>query len=363
MKTPMNESEIQAMNNSFKILHERRRNLLDNDETRELKERVKKIREYSINHLEELKVEAVEKLQDNGIEVVYADDSAEALKAIYDLVKDEECVAKSKSNTASEIGITDFFQDKGIKLVETDLGDRIVQFTAKKKSSHPIGPAAHLSLEEIAQIIREEFNREVKSDPQEILDIVKQDVLDGISHCKVGITGANSLAAEDGSSGDVAPRLAQSTGERGSGRSEDPYEPVDASNMAAPVIGTPLEDYANDDSWMRSEVASYADKDDPYAPPSANIGQMANQIWNGSELKESESLNNIMPPYDGNLVYEFSIGDYDVWYDLDDHTRVVVDKTSEPAERIEYLQIGGQSDHNMYIPPSTEHAIKLTSPV
>lgn len=199
MNTPMDESEIQAMNNSFKILHERRRKLLDNGKTRKLKERVREIREYSIDHLEELKVKAVEKLQDNGIEVVYAEDSAEALKAIYGLVKDEKSVAKSKSNTASEIGITDFFQDKGIKLVETDLGDRIVQFTTKKKSSHPIGPAAHLNLEEIAQVIREKFNREVKSDPQEILDMVKQDVLEEIAHCNMGITGANSLAAEDGS--------------------------------------------------------------------------------------------------------------------------------------------------------------------
>jgi len=152
-----------------------------------------------MDHLEELKVEAVEKLQSNGIEVIYAKDSKEALTAIYALVKDEKCIAKSKSNTASEIGLTDFLQDKGIDVVETDLGDRIVQFTEKKKSSHPIGPAAHLNLEEIAQVIREKFNREVKSDPQEILDMVRQDVLDEIAHCNVGITGANSLAAEDGS--------------------------------------------------------------------------------------------------------------------------------------------------------------------
>ena len=199
MNTPMDESEIQAMNNSFKILHERRRKLLDNEETGKLKERVRGIREYSMDHLEELKVEAVEKLQSNGIEVIYAKDSKEALTAIYALVKDEKCIAKSKSNTASEIGLTDFLQDKDIDVVETDLGDRIVQFTEKKKSSHPIGPAAHLNLEEIAQVIREKFNREVKSDPQEILDMVRQDVLEEIAHCNVGITGANSLAAEDGS--------------------------------------------------------------------------------------------------------------------------------------------------------------------
>jgi len=199
MKITMDEKEILAMNKSFKILNKRRRKLLDNDRTRKLKDRVIKIRQYSIDHLEDLKETAIKRLNDNGIEVIYATDSTAALKAIYNLVKNEEGVAKSKSNTTSEIGITRFFKDKGIKLVETDLGDRIVQFTSKKKSSHPIGPAAHLNLEEIANIISDKFNRPVRCDPQEILDIVRQDVLGEIASCRVGITGANSLAAEDGS--------------------------------------------------------------------------------------------------------------------------------------------------------------------
>ena len=172
----MDESEIQAMNKSFKILNGRRRKLLDSDKTRKLKERVREIREYSIDHLEELKVKAVQKLQNNGVEVIYAEDSDQALKAIYSLVKDEKSVAKSKSNTASEIGLSNFLQGKGIQVVETDLGDRIVQFTAKKKSSHPIGPAAHLNMKKIAEIISEKLKQPVKEDPQEILEVVRRDV-------------------------------------------------------------------------------------------------------------------------------------------------------------------------------------------
>ena len=199
MNTPMDESEIRAMNKSFRILNKRRNKLLNNEETLKLKERVKSIRQYSIDHLDELKETAIKRLNDNGIEVVFAEDSDEALNAIKDLIENESAVAKSKSNTASEIGISKFFQDRGIKLVETDLGDRIVQFTSKKKSSHPIGPAAHLNMEEIANILSSKFNRQVECDPQEILDIVRQDVLDEIAGCSVGITGANSLAAQDGS--------------------------------------------------------------------------------------------------------------------------------------------------------------------
>ncbi|MCE5214724.1 MAG: LUD domain-containing protein [Methanobacterium sp.] len=199
MKTNIKESEIQAMNKSFRILNERRKKLLDNSQTEKLKKQVKKIREYSINHLDDLKELAFKRLRDNGIEVIYASDANEALKAIYGIVKDEKYVAKSKSNTASEIGITDLFKEKGIKLIETDLGDRIVQFTTKKKSSHPIGPAAHLNIGDIAELLSKKFKKHVNEDPQEILNLVRQDVLEEIESCNVGITGANSLAAEDGS--------------------------------------------------------------------------------------------------------------------------------------------------------------------
>jgi iron-sulfur cluster protein len=195
----MKESEIRAMNQSFKILNDRRRELLDNKETSKLKERVKKIRKHSIKHLDQLVDMAVNNLTRNGIKVVYANNSQEALKAVYEVVKDEKFVAKSKSNTASEIGMGDFLKEENIELIETDLGDRIVQFTHNKKSSHPIGPAAHLNIEEIARIIREELKQPVKDDPQEILEIVRRDVLDGLSNCRVGITGANSVAAQDGS--------------------------------------------------------------------------------------------------------------------------------------------------------------------
>ncbi len=199
MKIPMNKSEIQAMNRSFAILYKRRRGLLDSEETQQLKERVQKIRECSIDNLDELKEIAINNLQNNGIEVIYAEDSTEALKAVYSISKSERKVAKSKSNTAGEIGLSSYLEKRGVQVIETDLGDRIVQFTEEKKSSHPIGPAAHLNMDDISRIISDRLNQEVKSDAQEILNVVRQDVLEGIADCNVGITGANSLAAEDGS--------------------------------------------------------------------------------------------------------------------------------------------------------------------
>lgn len=198
----MDKSKLNAMRKSFGILEQRKKKLLEDDYERinELKEHVKSIREYSIYNLEELIETAKKRFEENGIELIYAENSQAALDNIYGIIKDESIVAKSKSNTANEIGLSDFLKNKEIELVETDLGDRIVQLDSESKGpSHPIGPAAHLSMEKIAQIVSERFGVDVKPEPRAILDIIKNDVENRLSKCHVGITGANTVAADDGS--------------------------------------------------------------------------------------------------------------------------------------------------------------------
>ena len=195
----MKKSEIEAMNRSFEILEERRATILDDERTIKLKEHVKSIRNHSIDNMDELIDEGIKNLQKNGIEVIFAEKSGNALEAIYSIVHDESVVAKSKSNTAGEIGLTEFLEEKGVEVVETDLGDRIVQMDPDSTSSHPIGPASHLRIKDIAKIISDEFNVDVKPEPRAILNLIKDDVLLKLSNCNIGITGANSVAAEDGS--------------------------------------------------------------------------------------------------------------------------------------------------------------------
>jgi L-lactate dehydrogenase complex protein LldG len=195
----MKKSEIKAMNRSFGILEERRAKILDDERTLTLKDRVKEIREHSIKNMDELIEKGTKKLQENGVEVIYADKSEDALEVIYSIVGNQTMIAKSKSNTAGEIGLSEFLEGKGVTVVETDLGDRIVQLDPDSRPSHPIGPASHLRIDDIAKIIRNEFNIDLKPDPRNILNIIKEDVLSKLSMCSIGITGANSVAADDGS--------------------------------------------------------------------------------------------------------------------------------------------------------------------
>ncbi|MDP2837479.1 MAG: LUD domain-containing protein [Methanobacteriaceae archaeon] len=196
----MNSKELETMRISFKKLNERRMEILNDPQTKKLQERVKKIREDSVNNMEELLEMAKKRFEENGIEVFLAENDQKALNIIYNIVKDEKTVSKSKSNTVSEIDLAKFLTDKNINLVETDLGDRIVQLNpTDKRPAHPIGPALHLNVKKIAEIISESLGQEIEPEPRIIMELVKANVIEELSKCKIGITGANSVAAEDGS--------------------------------------------------------------------------------------------------------------------------------------------------------------------
>ncbi|MGZ7067932.1 MAG: LUD domain-containing protein, partial [Methanobacterium sp.] len=145
----MDKNNLKSLHKSFKILGDRKAKLLEEEkeEIAELQELVKEIRKYSIEHLKKLISIAKNEFENNGIEYIFAEDSKKALEAIYHIIEDEKIVAKSKSNTINEIGLAEFLESKGIELVETDLGDRIVQIDPDSSGpSHPIGPAAHLDM-------------------------------------------------------------------------------------------------------------------------------------------------------------------------------------------------------------------------
>ena len=194
----MKKSHISVMNRSFQVLDQRRRKLLKDHETLKLKERVQGIRAYSMDHLEELLEEAARNLEENGVEVIMAGNGEEARGAILDQLEGEVLVAKSKSNTAGEILLSEHLEEEGVEVLETDLGDRIVQMHRESRPSHPIGPAAHLDLEMISRIVSDYLDKEVDCEPRSILEAVKEDILMELPNIRVGITGANSVAASDG---------------------------------------------------------------------------------------------------------------------------------------------------------------------
>ena len=195
----MKNSELETMRRSFNTVKRRSSSIKDSPSIKRLTSRVQEIKKYSYENREELFNQALESFKRNGIEVEFAETSQDALDIIDDLLEeyDAKVIAKAKSNTLGEIDLKNHLD---IDVVETDLGDRILQLKkTDNKPVHPTGPASHLSVSEITDIVNESLGADVNPEPKEIMEVVRSDVLKRLESARVGISGANAIASEEGS--------------------------------------------------------------------------------------------------------------------------------------------------------------------
>ena len=198
----MKASELETMRKSFSTVKKRSNSLKESPSTKRLMDRVREIKEYSIKNNKVLLNQACESFKRNDIDFKFAKTSEDALKIIDDLLLEYNptTVAKAKSNTLGEINLKKHLAEKDIDVVETDLGDRILQLKkTDNKPVHPTGPASHLNISAITDIVNESLDADVNPEPRQIMELVRSDVLNRIKNANVGISGANAIASEEGS--------------------------------------------------------------------------------------------------------------------------------------------------------------------
>ena len=198
----MEASELETMRKSFNTVKKRSSEIKDSPSAKRLQSRVREIKKESIDCKDELLSQAIDSFKRNDIEVRLAENDDEALKIIYELLQeyDSKVIAKAKSNTLGEINLKKELAKRGYEVVETDLGDRILQLKRKdNKPVHPTGPASHLNISKITDIVNESLDANVNPEAHEIMELVRQDVLNRLESARVGISGANAIAAEEGS--------------------------------------------------------------------------------------------------------------------------------------------------------------------
>ncbi|WP_288266813.1 LUD domain-containing protein [uncultured Methanobrevibacter sp.] len=195
----MKKSELETMRKSFNTVKSRSNSIKDSESTKRLTKRVQEIKKYSFENRDELFNQVIDSFKRNGIEVEFAKTSQDALAIIDGLLDeyDAEVIAKAKSNTLGEINLKNHLK---IDVVETDLGDRILQLKkTDNKPVHPTGPASHLNIDDITGIVNESLDVNVSPDAHEIMQAVRADVLKRLENARVGISGANAIASEEGS--------------------------------------------------------------------------------------------------------------------------------------------------------------------
>lgn len=163
------------------------------------RERAAYIKRDAIHNLPDYLLQFEENIQANGVEVVWAEDAAEAILAVQKILKENqaELLVKSKSMTTEEVDFNEHAEAVGVESLETDLGEYIVQI-AGEKPYHIVTPAMHKSKEDIAELFHEKFDTPEKSTPEFLTSYVRGLLRKKFTQADVGVTGANFLIADKG---------------------------------------------------------------------------------------------------------------------------------------------------------------------
>ncbi len=137
--------------------------------------------------------------KNNGGDIFFADNSTEAVTNIYEIIKkyNANYVVKSKSMTTEEIDLNFFLEKKGIKVLESDLGEFIVQLD-NEKPFHIVTPAMHKSLQDVINLYNKKFNTPKNYNANQITEFTRKYFRKYFKNSVVGITGANFLLSENG---------------------------------------------------------------------------------------------------------------------------------------------------------------------
>jgi iron-sulfur cluster protein len=161
--------------------------------------RVRRIKREAIDRLDENLERFVQAAKQNGVEVHLADDATSAVRVVADIVRGAGArrIVKSKSMTGEEIDLRQHLEREGFDVIETDLGERIVQL-ADQRPSHIFAPALHMDVEEIADVFSRKCGVELPEDPEKITAFARESLREKFLQSEVGLIGANFAFADSG---------------------------------------------------------------------------------------------------------------------------------------------------------------------
>jgi L-lactate dehydrogenase complex protein LldF len=189
-----------AINNAvLKQYTARQLRLLDLPDPDKLRTLAGDIKQHAIDHLDYYLVQFKENLERNGGHLHFARDADECRKIILDIAKNANCksVIKSKSMVSEEIELVHAFEANGIDVVETDLGEFIIQI-GKDKPSHLVAPIVHKDRQSCGRLFSEYFGTPYTDDPNDLTAQARVHLRDKFRHADMGMTGGNFLIAETG---------------------------------------------------------------------------------------------------------------------------------------------------------------------
>jgi L-lactate dehydrogenase complex protein LldF len=153
----------------------------------------------AINHLDAYLIDFVKKLTARGTKVFWAGNGAEARDYIVALAKEKRAhtIIKSKTMTSEEIHLNEALREAGYEVVESDLGEFIVQLR-EEPPYHLVFPAMHLTRHEISDLFQDKLHSAPSNNPEELTMIARKELRLKYIQADIGISGANFGIAETG---------------------------------------------------------------------------------------------------------------------------------------------------------------------
>ena len=147
-------------------------------------------RKECLENAEKLWKEAKINFEKNGIEAFFAENGSQVKEFIQAKLKEKELIVKGKSLTTEEIELRQFLEKQGHEVIETDLGEWIIQ-QRNELPSHFTAPALHLSKEDVRKMINRKFKTNLSSNIQELTEFVRSILREKFLNATCGIIGAN----------------------------------------------------------------------------------------------------------------------------------------------------------------------------
>lgn len=202
-----------------------------------LRQRAHAVRAETIAHLDRYLEQFISEAQGNGLVVHRAADAGEAIRLVLEIARQAgaRLIAKSKTMVSEEIGLNRALEAAGLRVVETDLGEYIVQLRGEPPA-HLITPAVHLRREDVGRTFAEKLGVPYTEDVAALTAAARQALRQVFLEAEIGLSGVNFGVAETGA-------LCLVTNE-GNGRMVTTLPPVHVALMGIERIVPTLEDLA-----------------------------------------------------------------------------------------------------------------------
>ena len=157
------------------------------------------IRMHAVEHLDRLLAGLADRIEARGGRVFFADDGRAAVAYALDVAKRHSVqrVVKGKSMVTEEIGLNRAMEAAGIEVVETDLGEYILQL-AGEHPSHIIAPAIHKTREDVGRLFEEKLGIPYTDDPPTLTRAARKALRRKFLSADMGVSGCNLACAQSG---------------------------------------------------------------------------------------------------------------------------------------------------------------------